>query len=160
MRTFDELVHDHNEILRHGMPLAYLKMTGEYLRTWVRCPSWRFLSALSWWRHQMETFSAVTGPLCGEFTSQRPVAWSFDVSFDLRLNKRLNKQSRRRWFESHRLHRFHYDVTVMVANPLGWAGLKAWFRAHRIITVYIRAIHGVSFMRSSKKYDRDISSAL
>ena len=38
----------------------------------------------------------ITGPLCGEFTvngefpSQRPVMWSFDV-FDLRLNKRLGK---------------------------------------------------------------------
>ena len=30
-----------------------------------------------------------------EFTSQRPVTWSFDVFFDLRLNKRLSKQSRR-----------------------------------------------------------------
>ena len=40
----------------------------------------------------------VTGPLCGEFTgpgefpTQRPVTWSFDVFFDLRLNKRLSKQ--------------------------------------------------------------------
>ena len=35
----------------------------------------------------------VTGPLCGEFTAQRPVMRSFDVFFDLRLNKRLSKQS-------------------------------------------------------------------
>ena len=41
----------------------------------------------------------VTGPLCEEFTSQKPVTRSFDVFFDLRLNKRLSKQSRRRWFE-------------------------------------------------------------
>ena len=38
----------------------------------------------------------VTGPLCGEFTgpgefpTQRPVTWSFDVFFDMRLNKRLS----------------------------------------------------------------------
>ena len=25
----------------------------------------------AWWRHQMETFFRVTGPLCGEFTGQR-----------------------------------------------------------------------------------------
>ena len=44
----------------------------------------------------------VTGPLCGnsmvtgEFPTQRPVTWSFDVFFDLRLNK----QSRGWWFET------------------------------------------------------------
>ena len=45
----------------------------------------------------------VTGPLCGEFTgeflSQRPVTWSFDVFFDRGLNKPLSKQSRRWWLE-------------------------------------------------------------
>ena len=61
---------------------------------------------LSWWRHQMETFSALL-TLCegnptvtGGFQSQRTVARSFDVFFDLRLNKWLSKQSRRRWFKS------------------------------------------------------------
>ena len=43
--------------------------------------------------------SRVTGHLCDEFTSQRPVTRSFAVFFDLRLNKRLSKQSRRRWFQ-------------------------------------------------------------
>ena len=52
----------------------------------------------SWWRHQMETFSALL-PLCernppvtGGFPSQRPVTRSFDIFFDLRVNKRLRKQ--------------------------------------------------------------------
>ena len=53
----------------------------------------------SWWRHQMETFSALLALCAGnslvtsEFPSQRPVTQSFDVFFDLRLNKRLSKQS-------------------------------------------------------------------
>ena len=53
----------------------------------------------SWWRHQMETFSALlaicagNSPVPGEFPAQRPVTRSFDVFFDLRLNKRLSKQS-------------------------------------------------------------------
>ena len=61
---------------------------------------------ITWWRHQMETFSAVTGPLwgnspvIGEFPSQKPVTRSFDVFFDLRLNKRLSKQSWDWWFET------------------------------------------------------------
>ena len=60
----------------------------------------------AWWRHQMETFSALlticagNSPVTGEFPAQRPVARSFDVFFDLRLNKRLNKQSWGWWFET------------------------------------------------------------
>ena len=60
----------------------------------------------SWWRHQMETFSAKlaicagNSPVPGEFTAQRPVTRSFDVFFDLRLNKRLSKQSWGWWFET------------------------------------------------------------
>ena len=56
-------------------------------------------NAPSWWRHQMETFSALLAICAGnslvtcEFSRQRPVTRSFDVLFDLRLNKRLNKQS-------------------------------------------------------------------
>ena len=56
-------------------------------------------SDISWWRHQMETFSALlaicagNSPVPGEFSAQRPVTRSFDVFFDLRLNKRLSKQS-------------------------------------------------------------------
>ena len=52
-----------------------------------------------WWRHQMETFSALlaicagNSPVTGEFHAQRPVTRSFDVFFDLRLHKRLSKQS-------------------------------------------------------------------
>ena len=40
----------------------------------------------------------VTSPLCGEFTSQRPVTQSFGVFYDLRLNKRLSEQSGGWWF--------------------------------------------------------------
>ena len=60
----------------------------------------------SWWRHQMETFSALlaicagNSPVLGEFPAQRPVTRSFDVFFDLRPNKRLSKQSWGWWFET------------------------------------------------------------
>ena len=53
----------------------------------------------TWWRHQMETSSAIlalcagNSPVTGEFPSKRPLTRSFGVFFDLRLNKRLNKQS-------------------------------------------------------------------
>ena len=60
---------------------------------------------ISWWCHHMETFSALlaicagNSPVPGEFPTQRPVTWSFDVFFDLRLNKQLSKQSWGWWFE-------------------------------------------------------------
>ena len=59
-----------------------------------------------WWRHQMETFSALlaicpgNSPVPGEFPAQRPVTRRFDVFFDLRLNKRLRKQLWGWWFET------------------------------------------------------------
>ena len=71
----------------------------------------------SWWRHQMETFSALlaicaeNSPVPGEFPAQRPVTRSFDVFFDLRLNKWLSKQWQGWWFEtlSHPLWRHRND---------------------------------------------------
>ena len=62
------------------------------------------LSSTSWWRHQMETFSALlaicagNSPGPGEFPTQRLVTRSFDVFFDLRPNKRSSKQSWDWWF--------------------------------------------------------------
>ena len=60
----------------------------------------------AWWRHQMETFSALlaicagNSPVSGEFPAQRPVTRSFDIFFDVRLIKRLSKHSRGWWFET------------------------------------------------------------
>ena len=60
----------------------------------------------AWWRHQMETFSALlaicagNSPVSVEFPTQKPVTRSFDVFFDLRLNKRLSKQSWRWGFQT------------------------------------------------------------
>ena len=64
-----------------------------------------FAWVISWWRHPVDTFSALlaicagNSPVTGEFSSQRPVTRNFDVSFDLCLNKRLNEQSWDWWFE-------------------------------------------------------------
>ena len=74
---------------------------------------------ISWWLHQMETFSALlaicagNSPVTGEFPAQRPVTRSFDVFFDLRLNKG--------WINNVeagdlRRHRAHYDVIVMLTK--------------------------------------------
>ena len=67
---------------------------------------WSVGRFMSWWRHQMEIFSALlaicagNSPVPGEFPAQRRVTRSFDVFFDLRPNKGLNKQSWGWWFET------------------------------------------------------------
>ena len=67
---------------------------------------WQLFSNMAWWRHQMDTFSALlalcegNSPVTGEFPSQRPVTRNFDVFFDLRLNKRLSERSCGWWFET------------------------------------------------------------
>ena len=54
---------------------------------------------VTWWRHQMETFSALlvlcegNPPVTGGFPSQRGRNAGFGVFIDVSLNKRLNKQS-------------------------------------------------------------------
>ena len=70
-----------------------------------------------WWRHQMETLSALLAICAGNSPvpvnsshAQKPVTQSFDVFFDLRLGKRLSKQS---WVWWLRRHPAHYDVIVM-----------------------------------------------
>ena len=66
----------------------------------LRVPSWH----TPWWRHQMETFSALPAlcvgkpPVTSGFPSQRPVTLSFGVFLGVCLKKRLTKQSICWWF--------------------------------------------------------------
>ena len=100
--------------LYHSYP--WHEFCGQSFRSWNRQPV-VYLSMVmcfflgrfhgcAWWRHQMETFSALlvicagNSPVPGEFPAQRPVTRSLDVFFDLRLNKRLSKQSWGWWFET------------------------------------------------------------
>ena len=78
----------------------------------------------SWWRRQMETFSALlaicagNSPVTGEFIAQMPVTRSFDVFCNLRLNKRLSEA------DHLRRHRARYDVVVMCRfNIMLFSGL-------------------------------------
>ena len=80
------------------------------------CYSTLAVSVTAWWRHQMETLSALlvicTGnsPVTGEFPAQRPMTLSFDVFFDLPwINRWANNR------ESGDLihHRAHYGVAIM-----------------------------------------------
>ena len=83
----------------------------------------------TWWRHQMETFSALlaicagNSPVTGELPAQRPVTRRFDVFFDLRLNKPLSKQWWGWWFEmlSHQLWRHcNVNYACLIQMPSHW----------------------------------------
>ena len=99
----------------------------------------------TWWRHQMETFSALlafcvgNSPATGEFPSQRPVMWSFDVFFDLRLNRRLSKQWWGWWFEtpSHPLWCHCNETTgIRSSNKLWW-----WTEGGRIQALAVTRLY-------------------
>ena len=85
---------------------------------------WKSWSLLSWWRHQMEKFSALlticveNSPVSGEFPAQRPVTCSFDVFFDLRL---INRWVNNGEAGDLRRYRAHYDVILMHLMRL-WFG--------------------------------------
>ena len=82
-----------------------------------------FISA--WWRHQMETFSALlaicvgNSPITGEFTSQSQWRGALMFSLICALNKRLSKRSWGWWFEtpSHSLWR-HCDGCFAGVAPM------------------------------------------
>ena len=88
-----------------GCPRGCLMTPGQSLTTKLTTADEKCYFS-SWWRHQMETFSALlaicagNSPVPGEFPTLRPVTRSFDVYFDLRLHKRFSKQSWRPWFET------------------------------------------------------------
>ena len=127
-----------------------------------------FISYWSWWRHQMETFSALLA-LCagnsrvpGEFPAQKPVMRSFDVFIDLRLNKRLSKQSRGWWFKtlSYPLWRHCTDcitidllsghwACVYVLAYVGWISL-VFAKYHTIGAIrHLRRVHSFHWLTNS-----------
>ena len=83
----------------------------------------------AWWRHQMETFSALlsicagNSPVADEFPVQRPVTRSFDVSV---ICTWINGWVNTREAGDLRCYLAHYDITVMVINDgvdyVGWTG--------------------------------------
>ena len=98
----------HHNSTRWGRELRELTTTGEERRNvWsnviAQCETG---STIPWWRHQMETVSALlvlcagNSPVTGDFPAQSPGTRSFDTFFDLPLNKRLSKQPLGWWFET------------------------------------------------------------
>ena len=115
----------------------------------------------SWWRHQMETFSALlalragNSPVTSEFPAQRPVTWSFDVFFDLRLNKRLSKQSWGWWFEapSRPIWR-HCDVVMLTLLVLKseYSRKKVNTMSADVLAPYVARTSAVMVLTKSDKH--------
>ena len=91
---------DDKTVLGQVMVRCYQAMLAAFVRIWEDHTAVLKIGK-TWWRHQMETFSAllaicaVLSPVAGEFLIQRPVARSF-VFFDLRVSK----QSWGWWFDT------------------------------------------------------------
>ena len=99
----------------------------------------------SWWRHQLETFSAIQAfcvghsPATGEFPAQRPMTRSFDVFYDLGLNKCLTNN---REAGDLRRPRTHYTGIVMwgtdyfvAAHPQPWYW-PYWVRQEKMHDIF------------------------
>ena len=91
----------------------------------------------TWWRHQMETFSALlaicagNSPVPGEFPTQRLVTRSFDIFFDVHPNKRLSKQWWGWWFETPSCPLWRHRNERIEPIPTKWVP-RAW-RQHLIL---------------------------
>ena len=125
-----------------------------------------------WWRHQMETLSALlaicagNSPASGDFPAQRPVTRSFDVFFDLRLNKRLRKQSQGWWFETlscplWRHRNAKYKILIhgnaienVVCKMVAILSRDRWVKN----TCVVPGVRSISNLSVSERYDITISS--
>ena len=115
-----------------------------------------------WWRHHMETFSALlaicagNSPVLGEFPTQSPVTRIFDVFFDLRLNKRLSKQWWGWWFEtlSRPLWR-HHNTRNLTSHWVLGVGLKPAIRVFQVILYSVVYTTAISYRLLSSCYEFD-----
>ena len=83
------------------------------------------LFVLSWWRHQMETFSALlalcagNSPVTGEFPSNKG-QWRGALMFSW-IWAWTNGWVNNRHAGDLRHHRAHYDVTIMIVTVPSWS---------------------------------------
>ena len=86
----------------------------------------------TWWRHQMEKFSASlalcagNSPVPSGFPAQRPVTRNFDVFFDLSLNKRLSKQSWGWWSETPSSSLWRHSNEIVPLLLKAQYGINTW----------------------------------
>ena len=106
----------------------------------------------SWWRHQMETFSALlalcagNSPVTGEFPAQRPVTRSFEISFIcVWINSWINNR------EAGDLRRYHAHYDVIVMSPV----MRTTFACHEVV-MYLGPV-SLTVFPSQFKFDGNFS---
>ena len=117
------------------------------------CVHWATDHSNSWWRHQMETFSALLATCAGKspvpVNYRRKGQWrgALLFFFYLRPNERLSKQSRGCDL---RRHRPHYDVIVMIDHWVAQGQKSQW------LYMGILRARGPSFMRPTDSADMNM----
>ena len=92
---------------------------------------WGWHNITTWWRHQMETFSALLAICAGNspvlVNSPHKSQWRRDLMFSL-ICARINCWVNNREAGDLRCHRAHYDVIVMnhFADGIGFLMWKLW----------------------------------
>ena len=110
----------------------------------------------SWWRHEIETFTASlalcagNSPVTDEFPTQRPVTRRFDVFLHLRLNKQLIEAG------ALRRHRAHYDVIVMCQRNAQRLCVMLLFASASVYSVDLWGI--ITNMDSLQSHHRHVST--
>ena len=118
------------ELRRYMNPYNFFCKIGRCTLNWSAfyTSMWLFDTHASWWRHQMEIFSALlalcvgNSPVTGEFLSQRPVTLSFDFFL---ICAWINRWVNNREAGDLRRHRAHYNVIVMITGRLQSQGTSA-----------------------------------
>ena len=125
---FDDVImrlHDQNEICNDR---STWNSTLNKIRAWA-----------TWWRHQMETFSALLAPCAGNSPVNSPHKgqWRGALIFSL-ICTRINDWVNNREAGDLRRHRGHYDVSVMFSYDLRcreWT--KPMLRRQSLLTKYM-----------------------
>ena len=100
---------------------------------------------ISWWRHEMETFSALLAicgeysPVPGEFSTQRPVMRSFDVFF---ICVGING-----WFNTRKA-----EVQIQIGRKLYISQYSQQLQCQFVEFVYIGVLHRKPVFAAEKRF--------
>ena len=131
------------------------------IEMWIHWYTFSRYGVNPWWRHQMETFSALlaicagNSPVPDEFPAQRPVTRSFDVFFDLRLNKQLRKQSWDWWFETQSCSLWRHRNAGLIGLLVKRQVAEEYHILCFIICHFSRYCQRVSFTERNRTQDSD-----
>ena len=107
---------------------TWRRMCGRVLLSWCLC-------VVSWWRHQMETLSALLAICVGIHRSPHKGQWRGALMFSL-ICVWVNDWVNNREAGDLRRHRGHYDVIVMAVSEDS-AAIIEWASILLVILVYM-----------------------